>query len=256
MAKPTENDWNVFRQIPPDEKCNVLYEYLFFKGNTMKDVADMLYGSSEMNDTHRISCITRCYGFDDKNGGRFKDLEEKGITSEDVMDFIQQYPYGVENDNGHGSVMREFLENRLNERNSANASYAAVNSKPSINFNQQSTGDTNFGNQTQTGQSGGDEVIGVVIIIAVILFILSRFVKSGSAATMFNVLECVFFYGGIISFIVSIVKRSVGAVWGFSVAAVLAGLGFGNWVDGIFLKGVVFLVVAIFVALGFRNMRQ
>ena len=100
------------------------------------------------------------------------------------------------------------------------------------------------GNAYQSPKSDGtlENIVGGAVLILIIAFVLSKFFRSTGSFGVLNLLECVFFYGGIIALIVSVVRKSIRNTWMFCIASILAGLGFGNLVDGNVLPGALFLM--------------
>ncbi len=104
MPKPTQADWNAFSKSSSEEKAKVLFLYLCQEKVTMEKVVNMVYHISDPQYTKKVSRITRCYGFEGNNGGRFGKL---GVTYEDVLAFVDEYPNGTDYDGG--KTMEEYL---------------------------------------------------------------------------------------------------------------------------------------------------
>lgn len=86
-------------------------------------------------------------------------------------------------------------------------------------------------------------IIGGIILIAIASFIISKFFKGGSSFGALNLLECLFFYGGIIALIASVVTKRIINTWKLCIASIFIGLGFGHLVDSNVLMGIVFFCI-------------
>lgn len=112
MPAPTNNDWNSFRVETFENKVNVLFYYLCQGGYNMQEIATQVLRTNNQHGSQRVSLITRCYGFEGKNGGAFRTI---GATREDVAAFVREYPNGCSYD-GEGQVMRAYLQKRVQAR--------------------------------------------------------------------------------------------------------------------------------------------
>ncbi len=111
MPKPTEADWNAFKSTGKEEKAKVLFLYLCQGKVSMEKVVNMVYDSSDLQKTKNVSRITRCYGFEGNNGGKFGSL---GATYDDVRSFVDKYPDGTDYDGGE--TMKEYLIDLISKR--------------------------------------------------------------------------------------------------------------------------------------------
>lgn len=102
MASPTRNDWENFRNVRHEDKVNILYYYLC-QGYNMKEVAEHILGDFNSHAPQRVSNVTRCYGFSDRNSGRYK---RYNLTIGDIDAFVRMYPNGCDSD----AVMTAFVE--------------------------------------------------------------------------------------------------------------------------------------------------
>ena len=109
MSAPTDNDWASFRQEKTRDKVDVLFEYCCKGSDSMNGIAESVLGVDGAS-VQRVSCITRCYDFGGNNRGIFKKMN---VTRKDVEAFVKTYPDGVDYEDGRGTVMRQFLEERL-----------------------------------------------------------------------------------------------------------------------------------------------
>lgn len=121
MSKPTENDWESFRQVPRQTKAKILEAYLYGipdrKGKSnMEMVADYVFGKTTQSEMQFISCITRCYGFEGQNGSYYKKAK-LNLVSDDFVQFVKKYPNGCPDDYPEHKIMDEFMEDRSVARN-------------------------------------------------------------------------------------------------------------------------------------------
>ena len=162
MAEPIDSDWMEFNSIKNEEKSKVLFAYLCNGKTNMEDVARDIY--YDANYSQRVSCITRCYGFEGRNAGRFTQI---GATLDDVRAFVNQNPSGAYYD-GEGRVMQEFLENRIRAR------HQQGNQAPAW------SNDNGFVNQQNATDINQDEIANIANSVAlpgwVIAFIIFKFV--------------------------------------------------------------------------------
>lgn len=111
MPKPTQADWNAFNNTSREEKAKVLFLYLCQEKVSMEKVVSMVYNLNDPQYTKKVSRITRCYGFEGNNGGKFGKF---GATYEDVLSFVNKYPDGTDYDGGE--TMKEYLMNLTSKR--------------------------------------------------------------------------------------------------------------------------------------------
>lgn len=124
MGRPTDNDWNLFNTVSDNTKAEVLYSYLC-EGYNMQEVArNTLHDYNDMA-SQRVSNITRCYGFDGKNGGRYS---KYNLTLKDIKGFVKKYPNGCFS----CDTMDDYVENL--DRNKQNKYDKSTKVKKSNNF--------------------------------------------------------------------------------------------------------------------------
>lgn len=109
MGKPTENDRIAFNTINRNQKVQALYNYLYV-GQNMQEVAKYVFNDSSSHASQRVSVITRCYGFSNRNSGIFRKYDD--LEMSDIEAFVKKYPNGCESD----MVMRDFIEKRMAEK--------------------------------------------------------------------------------------------------------------------------------------------
>lgn len=172
MGAPTDKDWESFRSTNQRDKIDALYDYVCEGSGSMQDIARRIFGSEDSSWT--VSMITRCYGFEGHNKGKFRKI---GATREDVAAFVRAYPSGTEYD-GKGYVMEEFLRNRVASRNNTpqfvnNMTNTQSNYQPRNRSVRQTTPHQNTGGSSNQFADGIDSKV-VGIIIAIILLFLFR----------------------------------------------------------------------------------
>ncbi|WP_073688605.1 hypothetical protein [Streptococcus salivarius] len=113
---------------PIQERVTILYEYLVL-GRSMDQIALDYYGDKNWI----ISAV--CQGYSEKGG---KNRGKVNATKEDVLRFIQAYPYGTSD---IGLTLGEFLQNRSfsNARNFGSESYKTHSSNDSFSSHKESS---------------------------------------------------------------------------------------------------------------------
>lgn len=201
----TENDLNAFYQIPADIKAKILCGYLGMRGNNMTDVAVKILHDSSPQCSQRVSVVTRVYGFDGKNSGRFYRLyepfkNEPGILKTMLSDFtafVSRYPNGETDPATMESFLRERIRGRAKPQQQSPRQTQTYNPPPRQTYSQPQQQYTppqqqyTPPSQTSSGGSGGYsdfdpeklKTIGlrilVVIIIVAAVFAFGSKKKSG-----------------------------------------------------------------------------
>lgn len=134
------------------------------------------------------------------------------------------------------------------------------NYKTATSSNQTHT--VNRGSRSGYGRNSSNSV-SVLGIVFLIIFIIS-IVNSGIASTLFYkvtrgfsfifwILELLLFYGGIVLFIISLIKKTTRNVWKGCVGLSALGLCFGCISTGDFLTGIILGVIGLAFMLANRN---
>ena len=103
MPAPTENDRIVFASIKSQGKIALcLYKYLYEYSRQVDAGMDVFPSDDTQAQGNKISCVMRCYGFEDRNGQHIKQLNRKygwGLDDEtvweDLQAFASRYPEGL-----------------------------------------------------------------------------------------------------------------------------------------------------------------
>ena len=156
MGAPTQADWMVFQSEKRQAKVGVLYEYLCVGRQNMKDVAQKVLHDYNDQAGQRVSVITRCYGFEGHNQGKFS---KWGVLPEDVEAFVKKYPNGCSYDGG--KTMAEFLMARVQARKNVKSNNSTVQKK-SVNTVQKTVENTT-----------SDEEVNVEVVLAVLSAIIT-----------------------------------------------------------------------------------
>jgi hypothetical protein len=182
MSAPTQNDKIYFKQISIEEKAAILYKYLCSGRTSMQAVASEYYNSAEKNNVMRISCITRCYDFGDRNGGKLTDI---GATYDEVYKFVCKYPDGVPYVSEKGMVMRQYLTDLVAKRKRQQTTQNTVKKDTSIRqVKRNTTSKVNnvqyLNNQNSRGiqNNGSLKIIVLAGVIIVGIIVLLNFLDS------------------------------------------------------------------------------
>lgn len=165
MAKPTENDWSSFRSESKDSKIAVLYDYVCCGVGNMQRVAQTALRSDNAQDSRRVSCIMRCFGFEGNNCGTLIDLD---ITKDDVAAFVKKYPNGCEYGKG-AVIMRNYMTHRINSRSKKPAAGTEINNEEKVESKASNTDDI------VTEQEHKDAIVvlfAIVMILGIIILTL------------------------------------------------------------------------------------
>lgn len=136
------------------------------------------------------------------------------------------------NDTGNYHTKKESSSKRTYKTNTPSKQMNSINNR------------NESGNKTNSSDS--ESIFAIIVFIIVIVAI----VKSGIISTLFHgiangfknlfwILELLFFYGGIVLFIVSLFKRSTRKVWLGCIGISALGLCFGSFSTGNFLTGII-----------------
>lgn len=112
MTRTNNSDWMAFKNETTGNKADILYNYICLGSGNMEEIGRRLFGRYDQYVSHRISVVTRWYGFHGRNSGCFRHI---GATREDVLAFVRTYPNGCEYDD-RGQTMEAFLRNRVQKR--------------------------------------------------------------------------------------------------------------------------------------------
>lgn len=95
----SEDEFAQFCSYTEKQKADCMELYLI-EGMNQQEVQEMVFGDVSKF-AHRVSLIHRCYNFSGKNSGKYRDgcrFEQKygyHISREDIVAFIETYPYGT-----------------------------------------------------------------------------------------------------------------------------------------------------------------
>lgn len=187
MASPTMNDWRTFETVKNKDKAAVLYNYLCRSGYNMTDVAQVVWNDYNPHASQRVSNITRCYGFEDRNGGRYSRYD---LSLADIEGFVKKYPDGCHDYRIMDEYVKKLAEGRqCTQKQAVSQTHHSVSQNNLSAMTQYNTNE----NKSEDETSGdADETLGFIIW-----------------GIVFAILKFALHWGWIASFVVSLIAAGV-----------------------------------------------
>ena len=178
---PSNLDWENLGTIDKEKKTSILYLYLYENMN-MNEVAEEVYGRSEMSETNNVSNVMRCYGFSGRNSGYFSKKLNYELNYNDFREFVDKYPRGCRGDWPNHSTIDAFMRKKQMSKGTSYLSECDNNLKedrnPSVaRMNNKNEQQINSATNRKTS-TDSDDMVGEIIAIILVLIIGIILIKS------------------------------------------------------------------------------
>ena len=249
------NNGSAFQKISKNKLQNYVSLY-WNKNATEKDlIAFFPEIIDDLNEAKRIDNEKEPWGQNSWDSGS----KSTGNTGFSMKSFEKRKPRNYASNNVTQNT--SYFETTNNNNNNTSKKFGLKrNYKTATSSNQTHT--VNSGSRSGYGRNSSNSV-SVLGIVFLIIFIIS-IVNSGIASTLFYkvtrgfsfifwILELLLFYGGIVLFIISLIKKTTRSVWKGCVGLSALGLCFGCISAGDFLTGIILGVIGLAFLLANRN---
>lgn len=245
------NNGMAFRRITKDKLSQYVRMY-WEKAATEKDLIEFF--PEILNDLNEAKKIEgeRVVSMSEVTGRNYTNYNNNSNNSNSCYEWheppkTQQVKNTLQRKMSQGKTISE-----KSNKNNRKSSYTG-------NFGVRTSNDNNYDNlKNNTGypsNTNSDDAVGILgvlafIIIAIIIWKTGIFSTIGHGIAglfgkIFWLLELIFFYGGIILFIISLIRKRLSFVWKSCIGFSLLGLGFGCMSEGRFVTAIVLGIIGV-----------